>query len=84
MKTDNKEVKRGRINIYLVQELKDYVDEEARRFGLSTSAFMTMVIQNYKNQSNALSSIGDIQGLVNLVNALNSNSNLLDPKEERK
>lgn len=81
---DNKEVKRARINIYLVQELKDYVDEEARRFGLSTSAFMTMVIQNYKNQSNALSSIGDIQSLLNLVNALNSNSNLLDPKEERK
>ena len=44
MKTDNKEVKRARINIYLVQELKDYVDEEARRFGLSTSAFMTMLI----------------------------------------
>lgn len=81
---DNKEVKRARINIYLVQELKDYVDEEAKRFGLSTSAFMTMLIQNYKMQNTALSSVNDINGLIALVNVLNSNSKLLGSKEESK
>ena len=81
---DNKEVKRGRINIYLVQELKDYVDEEAKRFGLSTSAFMTMLIQNYKMKNTALSSVNDINGLIALVNVLNSNSKLLGSKEESK
>ena len=81
---DNKEVKRGRINIYLVQELKDYVDEEAKRFGLSTSSFMTMLIQNYKMQNTALSSVNDINGLIALVNVLNSNSKLLGSKEESK
>lgn len=81
---DNKEVKRARINIYLVQELKDYVDEEAKRFGLSTSSFMTMLIQNYKMQNTALSSVNDINGLIALVNVLNSNSKLLGSKEESK
>ena len=61
---DNKEVKRARINIYLVQELKDYVDEEAKRFGLSTSSFMTMLIQNYKMQNTALSGVNDINGSI--------------------
>lgn len=78
---DNKEVKRARMNIYLVQELKDYIDEEARRFGLSTSAFMTMVIQNYKTQNNAVSGIGDLKNMLDIVTALNGNSNILGDKE---
>ena len=84
MGSNNKVSKRARMNIYLVQELKDYVDGEAIRFGMSTSAFMTMLIQNYKMQNIALSSVNDVNGLVALVNALNSNSNSLGCKEESK
>ena len=51
---------------------------------MSTSAFMTMLIQNYKMQNIALSSVNDVNGLVGLVNALNSNSNSLGCKEESK
>ena len=84
MGSNNKVSKRARMNIYLVQELKDYVDEEAIRFGMSTSAFMTMLIQNYKMQNIALSSANDMNGLVALVNALNAHSNSLGSKEESK
>lgn len=78
---DDKELKRARINIYLVQELKDYVDEEARRFGLSTSAFMTMVIQNYKTQNSAVNGIGDLKNIIDIITALNGNFNILGDKE---
>lgn len=84
MGSNNKVSKRARMNIYLVQELKDYVDEEAMRFGMSTSSFMTMLIQNYKMQNTALSGVNDINGLITLVNTLNANSKLLGSKEESK
>lgn len=65
-------VKRARMNIYLVQELKDYVDTQARSFGLSTSAYMTMIIQNYRVQNDALASVKNVEDIMNKLEKLNS------------
>lgn len=68
----NNNVKRARMNIYLVQELKDYVDAQARKFGLSTSAYMTMIIQNYRTQNDALSSVNKVGDMIDKLDKLNS------------
>lgn len=65
-------IKRARMNIYLVQELKDYVDEQARNFGLSTSAYMTMIIQNYRLQNEALASMSNVDEMIKKLEQLNS------------
>lgn len=66
--------KRARMNIYLVQELKDYVDSEAKNFGMSTSAYMTMIIQNYRMQNNALNSMSNAHALLNKLDEMQANS----------
>lgn len=63
-------VERGRINIYLTKELKDYVDNSAREFGISTSAFMTMMIQNYKQQNEAIKVMGDMNLILSKLDLL--------------
>lgn len=71
MEKDNN-IKRARMNIYLVQELKDYVDTQARNFGLSTSAYMTMLIQNYRLQNEALASMSNVDEMIKKLEQLNS------------
>lgn len=71
MEKDNN-VKRARMNIYLVQELKDYVDTQARNFGLSTSAYMTMIIQNYRMQNDALASMSNVDDMIKKLETLNT------------
>lgn len=72
MEKDNN-VKRARMNIYLVQELKDYVDTQARNFGLSTSAYMTMIIQNYRMQNDALANMNNVNELLDKMEKINGN-----------
>ena len=67
---DNSNLERGRINVYLTQELKDYVDNSAKQFGVSTSAFMTMIIQNYKQQNEAMKAMGDMSQILTKLEAL--------------
>lgn len=62
--------RRARMNIYLVQELKDYIDEQARNYGMSTSAYMTMIIQNHRMQTDALASVVTAKELMNKMEAL--------------
>ena len=69
---NNNNAKRARMNIYLVQELKDYVDIQARNYGLSTSAYMTMIIQNYRMQNDALASMSNMDDMIKKLEKLNS------------
>lgn len=61
---------RARLNIYIIQELKDYVDEQARNYGMSTSAYMTMIIQQHRLQTDALASIETAKELMNKMEAM--------------
>lgn len=49
--------KRIRVNAYLTTELNDYLTKSASDFGMSKSAFLTMVIQSYKQQSNTINAL---------------------------
>lgn len=75
MEKDNN-VKRARMNIYLVQELKDYVDTQARNFGLSTSAYMTMIIQNYRMQNDALANMNNVNELLEKMDKINASDSI--------
>ena len=75
MEKDNS-VKRARMNIYLVQELKDYVDTQARNFGLSTSAYMTMIIQNYRMQNDALANMNNVNELLEKMDKINASDSI--------
>lgn len=71
-KEASKTVKRTRLNIYLAEELKNYVDVQAKNFGLTTSAYMTMLIQNYRLQNDALASLSAVNELSEKLEKLNS------------
>lgn len=70
MEENGNDVKRVRLNVYLVPELKKYVDEQARNYGLSTSAYMTMIIQNQRLQNDALASVETAKDLMNKMESL--------------
>lgn len=58
---------RARMNIYIAKELKEFVDSQAASFGMSSSAYMTMIIQNYRMQLNAMTAINGFNDSVNLL-----------------
>lgn len=41
-------MKKERLNLYIVPELKEWVVNESERLGLSQGAFVTMVLQTYR------------------------------------
>lgn len=55
---------RCRLNIYLVPELKDYVIRTAEEYGLSQSAFVTMVLSQYKQQMISLEAMTNLKHIV--------------------
>lgn len=52
-KTEN----RVRINISITPEVKKYLDEQASAFGMNVSAYITMVVQQYRQQSEAMEAL---------------------------
>lgn len=43
-------MKKERLNLYIVPELKEWVLNESERLGLSQGAFITMVLQLYRKE----------------------------------
>lgn len=50
-------VNKVKCTIWLVPELKDYLDEQSIAFGMSQSAYLTMLIQNYRQQASVINNI---------------------------
>lgn len=48
---------RVRLNCMLMPEVKNYLDEQARAFGMSVGAYLTMVIQQYRQQTSVIDNI---------------------------
>jgi hypothetical protein len=53
MKREN----RVRMNCMLMPEIKKYVDEQARAYGMSVGAYLTMIIQQYSQQKTVIENI---------------------------
>lgn len=48
---------RDRLNVYLVPELNEYLHNQAEAYGMTVSAYLTMVIQQYRQQSSLIENI---------------------------
>lgn len=53
-------LKKSKMSIYIIDELKEYVDTQARNYGLSTSAYFTMIIQNQRMMSDGMASLNQV------------------------
>lgn len=54
-------MKRERISVSIAPVVREYVDKAAEEFGMSVSAFITMCIQNYKVNNEALAEMSKVQ-----------------------
>lgn len=48
---------RVRLNCMLMPEIKKYLDEQAQAYGMSVGAYLTMVIQQYRQQTSVIENI---------------------------
>lgn len=54
-------IKRERISITMAPVVRDYVNKASEEYGMSVSAFITMCVQNYKVNNEALSEMSKVQ-----------------------
>lgn len=57
-------------SIYLSDDLQKYVDEQAAVFGMGKSAFISMVITLYRQQTEAMKEMSKIHELVEQLKEL--------------
>lgn len=50
-------LKREKLSAYVVPELKEYIVSESEKMGMSQGAFLTMVIQTYRQQTQTMSTM---------------------------
>lgn len=50
-------LKREKLSAYVVPELKEYIVSESEKMGMSQGAFLTMVIQSYRQQTQTMSTM---------------------------
>jgi len=66
----NEKENRQKLYVYLVPEVKDYIVKGSKEMGMSQGAFLTMIIQTYRNQKDTLSVMN------NVLNELRKNGDL--------
>lgn len=52
--------KTERLNVYVVPSIKEYVVEECEELGMSQSSFVTMVINQYRQQKDSLNTMNNM------------------------
>lgn len=65
-----KKENRQKLNVYVVPEIKEYIVKGSEEMGMSQGAFLTMIIQTYRSQTDTLSVMN------NILNELRKNDNL--------
>ena len=66
---------RVRKNVYLNPDIADYLEKQANAFGMSQSAYVNMILYQYRQQTQALSDMSKIDSLVTrLENMVNNHS----------
>jgi hypothetical protein len=61
MENNNNKVK---LNMTVAPELKEYLIKQADCFGMSVSAYLTMIVQTYRTQTKALEEISKVQSYI--------------------
>lgn len=53
------------VNLNLVPSIKEYIEKEAIAFGMSNSAFVTLVINQYRQQNDVLAEMSKFKDYIN-------------------
>ena len=59
-----------RLSLYCAEHVKEYIESESEKLGMSSSAFMTMLAMSYKQQQESVSAMGKIEMLLDKVDKL--------------
>lgn len=76
---ENKE----KLNLSVTPEIKDYLDKQSIAFGMSISAYVTMLISNYRQQVNTMAQFADLSETVKRIEKL-AEQNIKIPSEIEK
>lgn len=55
---------KNKMSVYVTDEMKEYLNSQAMELGISTNAFMVLVFNQYKQQSDAIKSANNVQSLL--------------------
>lgn len=66
---------REKLTLSLATEIKEYLVNESENFGMSTSAFITMVVNQYRQQVQVLNEMSKMQGIINQMKELVEKNN---------
>lgn len=59
-----------RLGIYLVPELKEYLEKTSEAYGMSVSSFMALIITTYRQQTQAMVQLADIKNMIDDIKVL--------------
>lgn len=60
-----------KITMQIDEVMKDYVEEQSERLGISQSGFINMCIANYKEQRESIQAMNNMRGLALQLEELN-------------
>lgn len=66
MEKQNKE----KMNLSFAPDIKDYLIIQSEAHGMSVSAYLTMLVCNYRQQMDAMSAMGGMSELINKIENL--------------
>ena len=79
MERENKE----KLNLSVTPEIKEYLDKQSIAFGMSISAYVTMLVSNYRQQVNSMAQLSEITETVKKLEKL-AEQNIKIPSEIEK
>jgi predicted DNA-binding protein len=62
-----------KMSIQMEEEMKDYLEDQAERLGVSQSGFINMCIANYREQRESIQAMNNMKVLANQIEELNKN-----------
>jgi len=68
-------IKRVKLNLSITPEVKEYLIEQSNIMGMSSSAFITMLISQHKQQAQALSSVDLMNAMMAQMKQMEGKSN---------
>ena len=77
---DNKKSNVIRVNYSITPETKDYITKLSVEFGMSASAVVSMIVQNYKQQREVVSTMSDLGSLVSQMKEIQEKQLILEKK----
>lgn len=69
-----------RVNYYLVEDVWKFIEEQANEMGISQSAFITMVMLQYRQQSQAVSGIKNMSSILDSLEDIKARLSDLEDK----